>query len=130
MAAEQLYLWLAERQSPGEVLDLLLPGFISRNYRDDHNFLYPVFTARALDDIGWEWAPVLMRPIVRYQARTGGDLSGGETSGFKAVEDVVEEYALLDMDIPLPHDGGGDRGDSSPGAKPSAPTAASSTTSI
>ena len=101
VAAEQLYLWLAERQSPGEVMDLLLPGFITRNYRDDHNILYPVFTARALDDIGWEWAPVLMRPIVRYQARSGGDLSGGETSGFKAVEDVVEEFGLLDMDIPF-----------------------------
>lgn len=101
VAAEQLYLWLAENQSPGQVLDLLLPGFISKNHMDDHNFLYPVFTARALDCIGWEWAPVLMRPIVRYQARTGGDLSGGETTGFKAVEDVVKEYGLLEMDIPF-----------------------------
>ena len=115
VAAEQLYLWLAERQSPGEVLDLLLPGFISRNYRDDHNFLYPVFTARALDDIGWEWAPVLMRPIVRYQARDRRRPVRGRDFGVQGRRGRCGGVRPAGYGHPLPHDGGGDRGDSRPG---------------
>ena len=77
-AAEQYCLWLLENLPTGRVLDLLLPAAISRNNIDDHYFLFPMFTARALDCIGWEWAPVLMRPVVRYQARNPFALRAGE----------------------------------------------------
>ena len=68
-SAEHYFVWLLERLSPGEALDQLLPLAIARNGHDDHNFIYPVYTARAVEHIGQEWASVLFRPAVRYQAR-------------------------------------------------------------
>ena len=68
-AAEHYFLWLRDHLSPGELLDLLLPLAIARNNIDDHNFIYPVYTARALECIGREWTGVLFRPAIRYQAR-------------------------------------------------------------
>ena len=62
-AAQHYFLWLIEHLSPGELLDLLMPIAISRNNLDDHNFIYPVYTARALEAIGWEWATVLFRHV-------------------------------------------------------------------
>lgn len=99
-AAEQYYLWLLERLSPGESLDLLLPLAISRNNMDDHNFLYPVYTARALDCIGWEWASLLFRPAVRYQARRGSRIGIGKPLDVDWVEGLLEDYKLLEIDIP------------------------------
>ena len=98
-AAEHYYLWLLEQLTPSESLDLLLPLAISRNNLDDHHFLYPVYTARALDCIGWEWAEVLMRPAVRYQARRQAPLTLGETLDFDTVEAVLKDHKLLEIDI-------------------------------
>lgn len=100
-AAEQYYLWLMEKLSPGEVLDLILPAAISRNTMDDHYFLYPMFTLRALDVIGWEWAPVLMRPVVRYQARNPYALHKDENLEFGTVEGLLDKYRLLEREIPV-----------------------------
>ncbi|MYF31154.1 MAG: hypothetical protein F4029_04295 [Gammaproteobacteria bacterium] len=98
-AAEHYFLWLLERLAPGEALDQLLPLAIARNGLDDHNFLFPVYSARALDCIGWEWADVVMRPPVRYQARRASRLirSGYD---FGAIEALLDEYKLLEVDIP------------------------------
>lgn len=98
--AEHYYLWLLEQVSHGEALDLLLPLAISRNNMDDHNFLYPVYTARALDYIGWEWANVLFRPAVRYQARRGSRIGVREPLDFDWVKGLLETYKLLEIDIP------------------------------
>jgi hypothetical protein len=100
-AAEHHFLWLLERLSQGEALDLLLPGALSGNHLDDHNFLYPVYTARALDSLGWEWAPVLFRPAVRYQSRLLNGLRVRSRLSFEDVESVISEYQLLSRDIPL-----------------------------
>ena len=99
-AAEHYFLWLLEQLSPSESLDLLLPIAISRNNLDDHHFIYPVYTARALDCIGWDWADVLLRPAVRYQARRQAPLSLGETLDFETVEVLLKDYKLLEIDIP------------------------------
>ncbi|MFQ5934699.1 MAG: hypothetical protein ACE5KI_08670, partial [Dehalococcoidia bacterium] len=100
-AAEHYVLWLLEHLSPGEVLDLMMPTSISRNNMDDHYFIYPVFTARALDCIGWEWAPFLMRPAVRYLARNPSPLGVEKPLDFSTVEALLDEYRLLEIDIPL-----------------------------
>ena len=100
VAAEQYCLWLLERLSPGEVYELLMPEFINRNHLDDHNVIYPVLTARALDCIGWEWAPVLMRPVVRYQARHARDISGGQSFDSGVLARTIETHRLLEIDIP------------------------------
>lgn len=97
--AEQNCLWLLERLTKGEVLDLILPSAISRNNKDDHFFLYPMFTARALDCIGWQWAYVLMRPVVRYQCRNPFDVYFGRKFDFSVVEETARKYRLLEIDI-------------------------------
>ena len=98
-AAEHYYLWLLERLSPGEALDQLLPLAIARNGLDDHNFLFPVYSARALDCIGWTCADVVMRPPVRYQARRASRLIRNDYD-FNAIEALLDEYRLLERDIP------------------------------
>lgn len=98
--AEQCLLWLLRNQSPGEVLDHILPLCIARNHKDDHNFLYPVFTAMALQEIGWDWASVLFRPVIRYHARETIDIS--EDPDFQAgrIEDAMREFGLEGRRIP------------------------------
>ena len=98
-AAEHYFLWLLERLTPGEALDQLLPIAIARNGLDDHNFLFPVYSARALECIGWEWADTLFRPAVRYQARRGARLIRNGYD-FAQVEALIDEYKLLDREIP------------------------------
>jgi hypothetical protein len=99
-AAEHHFLWLLERLSPGETLDQLLPLALAGNDLDDHNFLYPVFTARTLDEIGWQWGSVLFRPAVRYQARTRAGLRVQSRFSFEHVEDVMDQHRLLERNIP------------------------------
>ena len=100
VAAEQCCLWLIDRESPETVLDAMLPTMVARNHMDDHYFLYPMLNARALDCIGREWSHVLMRPVVRYQARNAIDLSHGASFQFSQIEDALNEYRLLDIEIP------------------------------
>ena len=66
--AERILLRLLETEPPAAVLDLMLPTAIRRNPFDDHYLLYPVLAARTLEAIGWEWAPIVLRPVVRYLA--------------------------------------------------------------
>jgi hypothetical protein len=98
-AAEHYFLWLLDNVSHSEALDQLLPLAVSRNGLDDHNFLFPVYTARALDCIGWQWAPVLFRPAVRCQARRAPRLLRNNYD-FSDVKDLIKEYKLLETDIP------------------------------
>ncbi len=99
--AEQYYLWLEQNRTRGETLDLLLPASVSRNSIDDHYFVYPMFTFKALDVIGWEWAPVLMRVVVRYQARNPFSLTRTQESVFEDVTKLIEKYGLMDREIPV-----------------------------
>lgn len=98
-AAEHYFLWLLEHLPPGEALDQLLPLAIARNGMDDHNFLFPVYSARTLDCIGWEWADVVFRPAVRYQARRASRLIRN-TYDFAQVEALIDDYKLLEADLP------------------------------
>ena len=99
--AEQYYLWLEQNRTPGQTLDLLLPASVSRNSIDDHYFVYPMFTFRALDVIGWEWAPVLMRVVVRYQARNPFSLTRAQETVFEDVTRLIDDYGLMDKSIPV-----------------------------
>ena len=111
-AAERYLLTLLETRKSGEVLDLMLDVAIPRHAIDDHYFLYPVFAARALDCMGWEWAPVVLRPVVRYLATSPvsvmRDDRGSETFvenlrvywKFDECERLLETHRLLEMAIP------------------------------
>ena len=76
--AERAMTLACEKASRGRILDCLLPIALERNVLDDHYFLYPVYAMRALDRIGWQWAPVLLRPVARYLARHAPFDSFGE----------------------------------------------------
>jgi hypothetical protein len=64
-AADHAFLWLWDNIPHGEALDLLLTVAIPKNMLDDHYFIFPMFTWRALDWLGREYTPFLMRPAVR-----------------------------------------------------------------
>ena len=68
-SAERHLLALLEVARPGEIMEVLLKIALPRNALDDHYFLYPVFSFRALDQLGWQHAPVLLRPPVRFLSR-------------------------------------------------------------
>ena len=67
--AERCLLALLGRGGPDKVIETALRTAIRQNQLDDHYFLYLVYAVRALDGMGWQWAPVLLRPVVRYLAR-------------------------------------------------------------
>ena len=67
--ADHCFLWLWQNVPPVEALDLLLSVAIPKNAVDDHYFIFPAFTFRALQTMEPELLPVLMRPAVRYVTR-------------------------------------------------------------
>lgn len=89
-AADHHFLWLWQHIPPVEALDLLLTVAIPKNVLDDHYFIFPVFTWRAVEWLGWEYLPVLMRPAVRYVTRfpTPPDIP--------EIEVLLDDYQLLE----------------------------------
>jgi hypothetical protein len=113
LTAERHLLWLLQNVPSGRVIDLMLDAALRRNALDDHYFLYPLFTARALDDLGWEWAPVLLRPPVRYLARHpimdavppfSAEYIARNIAvydAFDELERLIDDHRLLDRDLAL-----------------------------
>ena len=99
--AEQYYLWLLENVSHGEAIDILLPASISRNAMDDHYFVYPMFTFRTLDLVGWEWASAFTRPVVRFQSRHPYSIDVAHPIEFSELENLVEKYDLINRELPI-----------------------------
>src|SRR2546425_1001651 len=88
-AADHHYLWLWGNIPHAEALDLLLTVAIPKNTLDDHYFIFPMFTWRALDWLGREYTPFLMRPAVRYVSRFP------TPPPLRDIEPLLEEYELL-----------------------------------
>ena len=107
--AQRLLLELLESHEPAAILDLMFETALRRNGLDDHYFLYAVHSMRALECIGWEWASVVLRPVVRYLSTNMRAVVDPE-SGFRAkyvegnlaaynsfhlLEALVEQHGLL-----------------------------------
>jgi hypothetical protein len=91
--ADHLFLWLWDHVPKMEAFDLLLSVAIPKNALDDHYFIFPSYTWRALEMYGDEHLKVLMRPAVRYVARF---------PTHRAVPDVdmlIEKHELLTRDL-------------------------------
>jgi hypothetical protein len=87
--ADHYFLWQWQHVPPVEALDLLLTVAITENVLDDHYFIFPTFTWRALEWLGQEYLPVLMRPAVRY-------VSWFPTPpALPDIKAVIEKYQLL-----------------------------------
>ena len=92
-ACDHYFLYLVERLSPMQVLDHLLGVAIPKNQLDDHYFLFPVFTWRALEYLGWEYARYIGRAPVRYVTRPTADATLEEVDG------LIGTYELLERDL-------------------------------
>jgi hypothetical protein len=92
-AADHHFLWLWQNVPPVEALDLLLTVAIPKNLLDDHYFILPVFTWRALDWLGHEYLPFLMRPAVRYVSRFPTPPAVPE------IDLLLDEYKLLERPL-------------------------------
>jgi hypothetical protein len=87
--ADHLFLWLWDHVPAIEAFDLLLSVALPKNALDDHYFLFPGYTWRALETLGHEHLKVLMRPVVRYVARFPTQRTIPE------VDALIEEHGLL-----------------------------------
>jgi len=92
-ACDHYVLYLLERLSPMQVLECLLEVAVPKNQLDDHYFLFPVFTWRALEYFGWEWARYIGRAPVRYVTRPTAPAS------LDMVNRLIEEHELLERDL-------------------------------
>src|SRR5881628_2126719 len=92
-ACDHYYLYLLERLSPMQVLELLLEVGIPKNQLDDHYFLFPVFTWRALEYFGWDYAKYIGRAPVRYVTRPTNPAM------MLDVDELIKKYELLERDL-------------------------------
>lgn len=91
--AEHHLLWLLPRIPRGDLLDLLLTDAIPKNEVDDHYLLFPTFTWRAVEMLGWDYAPILLRPAARYATRPPAP------PAVDWYEALFQEYGLLDRPL-------------------------------
>src|SRR6266446_264584 len=92
-ACDHYFLYLVERLSPMQVLNHLLEVAIPKNQLDDHYFLFPVFTWRALEYLGWEYAKYIGRAPVRYITRPTAAAS------LEEVDTLIAKFGLLERDL-------------------------------
>jgi hypothetical protein len=116
LAAERHLLALLPVAAPGQILDAMLQVALPRNALDDHHLLYPIYAFRALDDLGWDWAPVVLRPPVRYLARHPMMEAIGEFSpqvvaeglalyqDFAAIERMIDDHGLSEDSVAMATD--------------------------
>jgi hypothetical protein len=87
--ADHYFLWLWQNVPPVEALDLLLTLAIPKNILDDHYFIFPAFTFRAMNYLGWDKLSVLMRPSVRYVTRFP------RAPAIPDIDSLIDDHQLL-----------------------------------
>ncbi len=87
--ADHCILGLWDQIPAVEVLDLLLSVAIPKNVLDDHYFVFPGYTWRAIEWLGQEYLPILMRPVARYTARYP------RTPELPEIDGLIDEYELM-----------------------------------
>ncbi len=92
-ACDHYFLYLLERLSPMQVLEHLLQVAIPKNQLDDHYFLFPVFTWRALEYLGWEYARFIGRAPVRYITRPS------DPTSLEEVDRLIDKHGLLEREL-------------------------------
>jgi hypothetical protein len=91
-ACDHYALYLLQRLSPMRVLEHLLDVAIPKNQLDDHYVLFPVFTWRALELLGWEYARYIGRAPVRYVTRPTMPASLDD------VDALIAKFGLLERE--------------------------------
>jgi hypothetical protein len=91
--ADHLFLWLWDHIPKMEAFDLLLTVAVPKNSLDDHYFIFPSNTWRALEIYGDEHLKTLMRPAVRYVARFPTHRV------VPAVDAIIDELDLMNIEL-------------------------------
>src|SRR5262249_20028636 len=92
--ADPYFLWLWDNiPPPVRAPDFLLTVALPHDVLADHYFIFPAFTWRAVEWLGREYLPVLMRPAVRYVTRYP------IAPGVPEIEALLDEYQLLSRPI-------------------------------
>jgi uncharacterized protein YoaH (UPF0181 family) len=92
-AAEHYFLWLLENAPRQVALEALVQVGVA-NYRfDEHKLIAVVNSIRLLNSVGWEWAPVVLRPVVRYHFMPS---VWANAPPVDKVETLIEQYGLED----------------------------------
>jgi hypothetical protein len=97
LAAERTTLRLLRKGARQAALDPILAAGTRRNSLDDHYFLYPLYTLRALDALGWDLAETLLRPPVRYLASNALMESTAEDHDPYIAENVARYQAFGEL---------------------------------
>src|SRR5713101_708731 len=92
-AADHYFLYFMQKLSPMQVLEEMLNIALPKNQLDDHYFLFPVFTWRALEYFGWDYMQYIGRAPARYITRMTAPTSLDE------VDALIEEHGLLQRDL-------------------------------
>ena len=92
-ACDHYFLYLLDRLSPMQILELLLEVGVPKNQLDDHYFLFPVFTWRALELFGWDYAKFIGRAPVRYVTRPTNPAM------MLDVDELIKKHELLERDL-------------------------------
>jgi hypothetical protein len=94
--AEHPLLWLLPRIPSGDLLALLLPDAMPKHAIDEHDLLFPTFPWRAVEWLGWAYAPILLRTATRDATRPPAPPSGAW------YEALFQAYDLLDRPLRQP----------------------------
>ena len=90
-AAEHYFLWLLENAPRDVALEALVRVAVA-NYRfDEHKLIAAVNSIRLLEVVGWDLAPVVLRPVVRYNFMPSVWANAPPAD---AIENLMAQYSL------------------------------------
>ncbi len=90
--ADHRFAWLVRNLEKDQVVDVVLSSGLEGVTRGVHKVIGVVEVAGLLQAIGWQWAPVLLRPIVRHQASGWDGLVENEEC-----REIIESRDLLQV---------------------------------
>jgi len=95
--ADHLFLSLWQTAPAIEVFDLLMSVAITKNWNDDHYFMFPGAMWRAFETgvLDKAYLPLLMRPVVRYVTRSPVLPLNPVPNPMPQIEALIEEHGLL-----------------------------------
>ncbi|HZT90205.1 MAG TPA: hypothetical protein VFA12_19720 [Stellaceae bacterium] len=95
--SDHIFQWLWKNAPAIQVFDLLMSVAITKNWNDDHYFMFPGTVWRAFESgvIDKEYLPVLMRPVARYVTRSPVLPLNPVASPMPEIEGLIEEHGLL-----------------------------------
>lgn len=90
--ADHRFAWLVRNQEKEQIVDTLISSGLEGVTGGSHKIIFVVEIAALLHGLGWQWAPILLRPVVRHQAGFPAVLGD-----FEACRELVARHELLKL---------------------------------